>query len=156
MRGEMCGREEDVKRMVRSGAQDDALRAHAEACPVCGETLLVATWMLELAKTPADAAPLPDPTYLWYKAQLLRQWDAERQVLAPIEFWKRVQLMACIVGAAVVLVWLWMELPSLAAPGLNRVPWIGVAGVMTPVLVLSAVLLGGAAVVLVRDWVAGD
>ena len=34
--------------------------------------------------------------------------------------------------------------------------WIGVAGVLTPVLVLSAVLLAGTALVIVRDWVAGE
>src|SRR5262245_20864978 len=138
MRGDICEREGDIKRMTRTGALDEALRAHAAGCVTCGETLLVAAWMHEMSKTPVEAAPLPDPAYLWYKAQLLRRWDAERQVLAPIEFWKRVQIVVCLAGVAAALAWLWIELPSMAASSAVRVPWVGVAGVLTPVLGLSA------------------
>src|SRR5271167_2378599 len=149
-----CDREADVRRMVRSHTDDAALRAHAERCTACRETLEVAAWMQQMAALPVDDVSRPDPVYLWWKAKLLRQWDAERLVQAPIEAWSRVAVAIGLVGAAVLLVLLWEEAPILAtySAGGHKSPWTGVAGTMMPVLIASALLLAATAIVTVRDW----
>ena len=39
------------------------------------ETRAVTAWMQQLASLPVSDAPLPDPTYLWWKGELLRRWS---------------------------------------------------------------------------------
>jgi hypothetical protein len=154
MGARVCDREADVRRMVRNRTDDAALRTHAARCAACRETLEVAAWMQQMAALPIDDASLPDPMYLWWKAKLLRQWDAERLVQAPIEAWSRVAVAVGLAGAAVLLVLLWEEAPRLATyrTGGDRSSWTGVAGSMMPVLIASALLLVATAIVMVRDW----
>jgi hypothetical protein len=85
---------------------------------------LVTQWMRELAALPIEAPPLPDAAYIWWKAQLLKQWDTQRTVLAPLEWGERVQAAAGLAGAAVLLI-------------LSSSP---LAGVATGVLLLTAAL----------------
>jgi hypothetical protein len=153
-----CDREADVRRMVRNQTDDAALRAHAGGCTACRETLEVAAWMQQVAALPIDGASRPDPVYLWWKAKLLRQWDAERLVQAPIEAWSRVAVAVGLVGAAVLLVLLLEEAPILAAhrAGGEQSSWTGVAGAMMPVLIASALLLVATAIVMVRDWMSAE
>jgi hypothetical protein len=149
-----CDREADVRRMVRNRTDDAALRTHAERCAECRETMEVAVWMQQMAALPVDDASRPDPVYLWWKARLLRQWDAERLVQAPIDAWSRVAVAVGLVGAAVLLVLLWEEAPILATyrTGGDKSSWTGVAGTTMPVLIASALLLVATAIVMVRDW----
>jgi len=88
---------------------------------------LVAEWMQELAALPIDAPPLPDAAYVWWKGQLLRQWDAQRTVVAPLEWGERAQVAAGLGGAAVLLVLTSPQLPAIA----------------TGVLVVTALLAAG-------------
>jgi hypothetical protein len=86
------------------------------------DILTVSAWMEEFAATPIDAPPLPDPSYLWWKAQLLRRWDAQRQATAPIDIGERVQVGVGLVGCIALLVWFCRELPSVSeAPSLVAV-----------------------------------
>jgi hypothetical protein len=88
---------------------------------------LVTAWMRELAALPLDAPPLPDAAYIWWKAQLLRQWDAQRTIVAPLEWGERAQVAAGLGGAAVLLLLSSPHLPVIA----------------TGVLVLTAVVAVG-------------
>ena len=74
---------------------------------------LVAEWMRQLAALPLDAPPLPDPSYLWWKAQLLRQWDAQKTVTAPLEWGERAQVATGLIGATLLLVLSAPQLPAL-------------------------------------------
>ena len=56
------------------------------------------------------AVALSDATALWHKSQLLRRWDAERRVQAPLDAMESVQIAAGLITAALLLVW---SLPSL-------------------------------------------
>ena len=76
---------------------------------------LMAAWMRELAALPVETPPLPDPAYIWWKAQLLRQWDAQRTVVAPLEWGERVQVVTAVGGAAVLLALSWPRFPAIAA-----------------------------------------
>ena len=55
--------------------------------------------MRELAASTPHDAPLPDPSFIWWKAQLLRRFDAEREATTPIEVGDRFHLGAAILGA---------------------------------------------------------
>jgi hypothetical protein len=60
-------------------------------------------WMQELAMLPVEASSLPDPAYLWWKAQLLRRWEAQRTVVAPLEWGERLQVATGLGGAGILL-----------------------------------------------------
>lgn len=79
---------------------------------------IVAAWMHHLAVQPLDGPPAIDPTVLWWKAQLLRRWDAERQATAPIEVGERVQIGLGILGTVAAIAWLWPKLPATASGAL--------------------------------------
>src|ERR1700730_1360193 len=74
----------------------------------------VRAWMQKLATVPLDARPLPDARHLWWKAELLKRWDAERRVVEPIEWAEPVQVSMSVAGALILLGWLWR---STLAPG---------------------------------------
>ena len=88
---------------------------------------LVVAWMHESASLPVAASSLPDPAYIWWKAQLLRRWDAQRTVVASLEWGERVQVATGLSGAAVLLALSWPH-PSTIAAG---------------VLILTAALAAG-------------
>ena len=72
---------------------------------------LVATFMRDLAALRPTVLPqLPDPDVLWWKAQLLRRWDAERRATVPLAVMEPVQIVAGLATAALLLLW---ALPSL-------------------------------------------
>jgi len=71
----------------------------------------LAAYMTKLAASPLPrTARMPDAELLWVKAQLLRRWEAERKVQAPLDLMEPVQIAAGLVAAGVLLVW---SLPSL-------------------------------------------
>ena len=117
------------------------------------ETLAVTAWMKELAALPVSEAPLPDPTYLWWKAELLRRWDAQQKATEPIEVGEQVQMGVGLVAAAGLLVWVWrMLLPGLAT-ATSTASLTGTS--LTMGLALTAVLLAGTAAVMVRNVIRG-
>ena len=46
-----------------------------------------------------QSAPLPDPAFIWWKAQLLRRRDAEQEALAPINVGDRVHFAVAVIVA---------------------------------------------------------
>lgn len=71
---------------------------------------LVSTWMQDFASEPLESAGATDAAVLWWKAQLLRRWDAERKATAPIEVGEQIQVLIGVVGTLGALAWLWPEL----------------------------------------------
>ena len=69
----------------------------------------VKAFMVKVASLPARR-PAADAMQIWWKAQLLRRWDAERKVVAPLDFIQPVELLA---GAACVVFFLYRALPYL-------------------------------------------
>jgi hypothetical protein len=84
----------------------------------------VTAFMQALAATPLDAPPPPDPSLIWWKAQMLRRWDAEQEAAAPIDVGERVQLGIGFAGVVALLAWLWRSAP--AAFGTTALMLIGV------------------------------
>ena len=64
---------------------------------------------------PLDAGPLPDPRQLWWKAELLKRWDAQRHAAAPIERAEPAQVGIGLAGSLVLLGYLWRYVPALSS-----------------------------------------
>jgi hypothetical protein len=64
----------------------------------------VAAFMSRVAALPAER-PAVDPVHLWWKAQLLRRWDAERRAQLPLDVMDVVQIAGAAVAAGLLLVW---------------------------------------------------
>ena len=60
---------------------------------------LVTQAMQELANAPHDASRLPDPSFIWWKAQFLRRLDAEREATAPLDVGDHMHIGAAVLGA---------------------------------------------------------
>jgi hypothetical protein len=61
-------------------------------------------FMTQVALLPANTV-LRDPMPLWWKAQLVRRWDAERHAQAPLEMMERVEIIAGLAATIVLLIW---------------------------------------------------
>jgi len=103
MTDDVCRREADV----RKGSWSDELRAHAEACPDCAAAAAVSPWMASFAAMPDREHPLPDPSVVWLKAQLLRDIAIADRATRPMT---SIQMGAYLIVAAcwaAVLTWKW-------------------------------------------------
>ena len=105
MRARECPREADVLEALTSGRRNQALQEHIAGCAACQEVERVAGFMREVASIPEGPASLPDPSYVWWKAQLLRQWEANQRATAPLETAHRIEILAAVVGGIVLLLW---------------------------------------------------
>ena len=87
---------------------------------------IVAAAMSELAADSRETRPLPDPYFIWWKAQLLRRLDAERKASAPIEIGERVHIGAAILGAVALAAGAWSFVPeSVSSTAIAFVAFIG-------------------------------
>ncbi|MFN7982574.1 MAG: hypothetical protein U0Q11_12005 [Vicinamibacterales bacterium] len=99
---------------------------------------LVSAAMEQLAHdTPSSR--LPNPSFIWWKAQLLRRREAERQATAPIDVGERFHVGAAVVGVAALVIGVW-----------DHVPAIGMSTPTTVALAFGAVVL--LSVVAVATW----
>ena len=67
----------------------------------------VAAWMRAFAAQRPLATERPNPGHLWFKAQVLRQWDARRRVTTPLDVAELVQVAVSAVIIALLMPWLW-------------------------------------------------
>lgn len=59
----------------------------------------IAAFMSRVAALPAPAHAA-DPMQLWWKAQLLRRWDAERRAQLPLDVMQPIEIAAVLAAAA--------------------------------------------------------
>jgi hypothetical protein len=69
----------------------------------------IAAFMARVAQLPR-AGVSADPMQLWWKAQLLRRWDAERRAQLPLDLMHPIEIAA---GLAVAGVLLYLALPRM-------------------------------------------
>ena len=117
MFGRICEREpEMLNAAARATARSEAAATHLASCASCREAVASVAWLREMADTSIDAPhQLPDPAVVWWKAQLLRRWEAERRAVAPIERMHWVELAAGAASLGVFLLWQWSGLVNLLA-----------------------------------------
>lgn len=142
-----CTEQPDILSATAAGRVLPApLAAHLAACPSCRAQVEAIACVRQLAEIPDDPRhPLPDPGVIWWKAQLLRRWQAERAASAPIERMRWIELVAGLASLAVFLAWQWSGVVTFVSRAIPA----GVSAVSTTapsdnslVLVL---LLGGTA-----------
>jgi len=76
------------------------------------EDAVVREWMQQFAAVPLGETRLPEAQLLWWKAELLKRWDEERQTVAPIERAESLHVTIGVVGALVLLATLWQSVPG--------------------------------------------
>ncbi len=126
-----CAHEARVLAQRRSGADDPFVLEHLATCPSCREAVDVVAFMGRMAAT-ADPHRLPEASRVWFRAQLVRRWEAERRAAAPIESMQRAERGLLVVGL-VVLVWMWTQADR----------WFGLDDPSSSVSVLSTFLPRG-------------
>jgi predicted anti-sigma-YlaC factor YlaD len=111
-----CSEQPDILTAAASGRDvSPSLQAHLQSCPSCREQVEAVAFVRGLAGTDDTPHQLPDPAVIWWKAQLLRRWQAERAAAAPIERMRWVELAAGFISLAVFLAWQWRALVNLVA-----------------------------------------
>ena len=100
-----CEREADVLAAAAAGRTASDLDAHVASCQRCREALAVSGWMRDMSDTSGLRVTLPDPGTLWWKAQMVRRWDAERRSTAPVESMERAELIAALVAIVLGAIW---------------------------------------------------
>jgi predicted anti-sigma-YlaC factor YlaD len=143
-----CAQQPDILSAVAAGRKRETLvAAHLAGCPSCREQADAISWMRQLADAPEPSHPLPDPGVIWWKAQLLRRWQAERVASAPIERMHWVELVAGFASLVVFLAWQWRGLSTLVS---RAIP-LGVSAMSTAAppgnpLVLVLIVCGTATI----------
>jgi hypothetical protein len=111
-----CSEQPDILDAASAGRElPAALTAHLASCPSCREQVELVRVIRGLAETPDTPHQLPDPAVIWWKAQLLRRWQAERAASAPIERMRWIELGAGVASLTAFLVWQWQGLVNLVA-----------------------------------------
>jgi hypothetical protein len=119
-----CEREPEMLAAAGSGGESADTRAHLASCARCREAVAVSAWMRRMANTSGESHALPDPGVLWWKAQLVRRWQAEREASAPVDAMHRAELWVGLLSLIGMIVW---QGPGLvrwltgAAPALDAV-----------------------------------
>jgi hypothetical protein len=79
MTGAACDRESAVLRALHGALWTDELRDHVAECESCSDLVAVTGFLRDTAAAVDDDPVLPDPGYIWWRAQLAaRAADAER------------------------------------------------------------------------------
>jgi hypothetical protein len=100
-----CSRETELTRALKDGHWPQGcgpeLRAHVDACAVCGDLVLV-TRTFQKAMSDSDRiAPAGSPGLLWWRAQLRRRNAAAARVARPLTI---AQIFAWVVTAFVSII----------------------------------------------------
>jgi predicted anti-sigma-YlaC factor YlaD len=119
----ICDKQPALLEAAAAGHEtDSAVADHLAACPTCREAVEAVCWMRRMSETIAEPHALPNPDLIWWKAQLLRRWEADRRASAPIERMHKAELFAGLASLVGFVVWQWSgltrTLSSLSLAGL--------------------------------------
>jgi len=107
----ICGKQSSLLEAASAGHETDpAVVDHLAACPACREAVEAVCWMRRMAETTTGSHALPSADVIWWKAQLLRRWEAERRAVAPIERMHKAELLAGMASLIGFVAWQWSGL----------------------------------------------
>lgn len=154
MRLVRCSRELEIEQAARAGELDQPMREHLRTCASCADLVRVSAWMRDFAALPLHRA-LPDPSQVWWKAQLVRRWEAERRAAAPIDAMQHVETGAGLVALVVLFYLFWPRveqwLVKLAPPWAD----LGLSApgsAMTIVLAMGGAMLAAVTAAILAEW----
>lgn len=99
---------------------------------------LISEYLAELSHEAPPSHCLPSPSFIWWRAQLLRRLDAERDATAPIAVGDTVHVGLAVIGAVALGVGGWSQLPNTSSPLIAAA--VGVGGLVL-VTVLAVALI---------------
>jgi hypothetical protein len=139
MKDSPCNHEDAVHRALAGGEWSDDLRGHVAECPVCSDLVAVVRFMGAHADELAGDRPLPDSTYLWWRAQLQSRADAAERATKIISVFQRIALAGGSVLGGLGVFWLWPRLADwLGALKPDTIPNPLPADMAPPWLVIAA------------------
>lgn len=158
-----CNHERRIVEAARTGRMTPDLQAHLAGCAACREVDEAVRWMTALAADTArlaDRRRLPEAAQLWWKGQLARRWEAEARAVAPLDTMQRVEVIAGVVAALVLLASFFKALGPEAAGAARGGFWPTLASLMSSSALTWVVVgvLGAAAasVVMFRRLLVGS
>jgi hypothetical protein len=161
MRAKNCEEEARILGAIRARRDSDPeVQAHLATCESCRDAVSVSRWMQTMSETTGENKELPDQSLLWWKAQMLRRWEAERHVAAPIDRMQRFEVVAGLFGVIAVIVWQWADLrrafSSLNPETITNWTTTAHSTPYLPVALVGTVLLGIMVVAGIRRLVASS
>jgi hypothetical protein len=102
-----CPEDRVLKNVIARGASDQAVTTHLASCGECRDRLLVLETLAALSRDPASRPTLSGAGRLWWKAQLLDRWDAERLAARPVDVAERVEVTAAGALGLALVYWQW-------------------------------------------------
>jgi hypothetical protein len=124
---------------------DAAVLTHLADCASCRETFEVTAFLTRVsADTDVLAADrdLPDPARIWWRARLLQRWDAETRAAAPLDLMQRVEVIAGVIAAVVLLITVWPELRGVSQVTSTPSWWPAVSHMFAPSGVITLIVGG--------------
>jgi hypothetical protein len=107
----ICDKQPSLLEAAAAGHETDpAMMNHLAACPTCREAIEAVCWMRRMAEDATEPHVLPNPDVIWWKAQLLRRWEADRRAAAPIERMHKAEVVAGLASLFGFIVWQWSGL----------------------------------------------
>src|SRR4051812_20478087 len=76
-----------------------------------------------------DRRPLPDPSFIWWKAQLMRRVDAQQEAITPITVGDRIHLAVAVIAAFGLASIVWTSLAAL-----GPLAWAAAAGAVAALI----------------------
>jgi hypothetical protein len=160
--------QDDADAGAGAGA-DAALTAHLDTCASCQELFDVAGSMTHLARATeieATTRTLPAPGQIWWKAQLIKRWEAEARATAPVDMMQRAEVIGGLLAGLALVLTLWPDMQRLEGSGgaqqwLPLIGWPALARMLepstfTPLIVGGALLLCAATFLTFRQLFAED
>jgi hypothetical protein len=109
---DLCRHEPNVRRAAAEDRWSEALRAHVQECADCAAAASVGPFMTNLARIDERRHPLPHPTVVWLKAQLLGSVAVAERITRPLTIFQMVAYVIVAGGWAGLLMWKWTALQN--------------------------------------------
>lgn len=140
-----CRYEQDVLR----GDWNESLRRHIDGCDECTATASVSAWMTSFANVEDRQHPLPDPTLMYLKAQLLQQTKTVERATRPMTIANIASYALIASGWAALVTWKWNAIQAWVASlsprgivfGVANEPSLSISFFATLILLASATMM---------------
>jgi hypothetical protein len=112
MKQTRCELEPEILRATNAAGISDTVRQHLAECELCRHTVAADVWMKEMAAQPVTEKPLPDPTLIWLKSQLLQSEGALFHLGQSTSFLHSVGFGLIAFAWAILLSWKWAAIDT--------------------------------------------
>lgn len=112
MSGTACDRDRELATAVASGEIPDSLQAHVFSCPDCSDALAAAMFLHREEASDEALPPLPEASYVWWRAQFERRSIASERATGVITIVQRAAVLSGGLLAIPLVRWGWPTLRS--------------------------------------------